>query len=538
MIGRKVVCGSVVLCACLAAMATPLSATTYYVNAVCGNDAWSGQSDMCAEADGPKAHLQAAIDAAANGDEIIAAPGTYAETIDLRGKSIDLHSSSGALLTVIEAAELEASAVTCATNEGPDTVLDGFTIHGADIVRGTIANPRGIGAGMFISGGSPTITNCIFMDNEANAGGGIYNENGSPAITHCMFEGNAAWFFGGGAIYNEGGAPLIRDCEFEGNGTETDFGSRGGAAILNEASNATIVDCDFEKGEGEEGEDFEPDGNVANYGGAPHIEHCEFEDNSVAMFNYNSAPELVNCAFEDNEIAINNVAGSAPLLTNCKFADNKRGAVLCDASNATLTNCTFSGNMTGGHSGLGGAVDVIAGSNVSAANCIFWGNTPEEIHGEGSTVSLRFCDILGGYPGEGNLDANPLFINEKAQNLRLSRGSPCVDAGDSAAVPAGITLDRDQRSRFFDDRCIADHGRGAAPQVDLGAYESHALCGDMNCDNLLNSGDIDAFVLALCRPLDYEAMFPACSLRAADANADGAVNNFDIDGFVDLLAGG
>jgi len=59
--------------------------------------------------------------------------------------------------------------------------------------------------------------------------------------------------------------------------------------------------------------------------------------------------------------------------------------------------------------------------------------------------------------------------------------------------------------------------------------------GDANCDGKVDWLDIDPFVLALCRPAEYERQFPTCRLRTADCNADGVVNNFDIDPFVKLL---
>ena len=64
-----------------------------------------------------------------------------------------------------------------------------------------------------------------------------------------------------------------------------------------------------------------------------------------------------------------------------------------------------------------------------------------------------------------------------------------------------------------------------------------AAIGDMNCDDLVNSFDIDPFVLALTDPAGYAAAYPACDLLNGDINEDGLVNSFDIDPFVDLLTG-
>jgi len=64
------------------------------------------------------------------------------------------------------------------------------------------------------------------------------------------------------------------------------------------------------------------------------------------------------------------------------------------------------------------------------------------------------------------------------------------------------------------------------------------LPGDMNCDGVLNFGDINPFVLALSNPAAYEAVFPDCDLDNADCNGDGAVNFGDINPFVTLMTTG
>jgi probable HAF family extracellular repeat protein len=66
---------------------------------------------------------------------------------------------------------------------------------------------------------------------------------------------------------------------------------------------------------------------------------------------------------------------------------------------------------------------------------------------------------------------------------------------------------------------------------------SPGLLGDLNCDGLVNSFDIDPFVLALTNPAGYANAFPNCDIRRADVNGDGLVNSFDIDPFVTLLIG-
>ena len=56
---------------------TPAAAVTRHVNGSCGNDAWNGLSPVCSAPNGPKATIQAAINASSNGDEVVIADGTY-----------------------------------------------------------------------------------------------------------------------------------------------------------------------------------------------------------------------------------------------------------------------------------------------------------------------------------------------------------------------------------------------------------------------------------------------------------------------------
>ena len=134
------------------------------------------------------ATIQAAIDFAMDTDEIIVAPGTYAETINFLGKAITVRSSEGAAVTTIDGTGLFDSVVKCITGEGSDTVLDGFTITGGSTFDD--------GGGMYNSGSSPTVTNCTFSGNSASfdgIGGGMSNSGGSPTVTNCTFSGNTAF---------------------------------------------------------------------------------------------------------------------------------------------------------------------------------------------------------------------------------------------------------------------------------------------------------------------------------------------------------
>ena len=64
------------------------------------------------------------------------------------------------------------------------------------------------------------------------------------------------------------------------------------------------------------------------------------------------------------------------------------------------------------------------------------------------------------------------------------------------------------------------------------------VCADTNCDGVVDTADIDAFVLALVNPAGYAAAYPDCDLMTADLNGDGSVDTADIDGFVAAIVGG
>ncbi len=62
--------------------------------------------------------------------------------------------------------------------------------------------------------------------------------------------------------------------------------------------------------------------------------------------------------------------------------------------------------------------------------------------------------------------------------------------------------------------------------------------GDVNCDGVVDNGDIDAFVLALTDPAAYATQYPDCNILNGDTNQDGSTDNGDIDAFVACILNG
>ena len=100
-------------------------------------------------------------------------------------------------------------------------------------------------------------------------------------------------------------------------------------------------------------------------------------------------------------------------------------------------------------------------------------------------------------------------------------------------IPAGLCED-------FEPDCGGVVGACCYPDGPCEVV-SHAACanpgcpGDLNCDGLVDSFDIDPLVVALSDPAAYEAQYPECDISHADVNADGITDYFDIDPFIALL---
>ena len=203
------------------------------------------------------------------------------------------------------------------------------------------------------------------------------------------------------------------------------------------------------------------------------------DDRGGGMYNQRANCVAKNCMFVGNAAlfggAVYNNQDSAPTFVNCAFSGNTAGrnggAVYTGPM--TAINCTFTANH--GRWQAGGVF-----GSITATNCIFWGNSRTygtaydqlgQLTSDPAPV-VNYCCIQGGaglFGGEGNIGKDPLFVDADGpddipgtpdDDLRLRDDSPCIDAGDSAAVPADLATDLQGQPRI------------SGTAVDIGAYES------------------------------------------------------------------
>jgi predicted outer membrane repeat protein len=334
---------------------------------------------------GDEPTIQAGIDAAVDGDTVLVADGIFTgegnRDIDYNGKAIVVMSENGYEATVIDCESI-GRGFYFHSLEDESSVLKGFTIKNGNAWEGG-------GGGIYCYYSSPYILQCYFQDNSASTGGGIgCNYDAMPIIEECTFTGNYGDPYGGGIHTNHGSDAIITKCEFYENEARTTGGGIRCADSSPTISNSIFIN----------------NSAVTVAGGAI---HCLS----------NSHPTFINCTIGNNDAdqyGGGMIIGttSNPIFLGCLIYGNiapyGAGILARHSSVPTFTNCTIADNQaTAGH---GGGITIDTGTSVTITNSIFWDNDPDEIDIINGSISITYSDIEGGWPGEGNIDEDPLFI--------------------------------------------------------------------------------------------------------------------------------
>ncbi|MDR4469758.1 MAG: right-handed parallel beta-helix repeat-containing protein [Nitrospira sp.] len=192
-------------------------------------------------------------------------------------------------------------------------------------------------------------------------------------------------------------------------------------------------------------------------GGSPCIEGEGVDRNDGALILSNvTTATLNNVVFMENSgrrTIFNKGSSVTNTLnaTNCLVLNNTGGVALSNSQGTmNIINCTVVGNTGFSNPALESSPPA------TVTNCIFWNNNNKGGIPFGNNVT--YSDIQCGYEGTGNIALYPKFLS--STDFRLGDCSPAINAGDNAAVPAGITTDLDGAVRIFDTT------------VDMGAYEN------------------------------------------------------------------
>jgi predicted outer membrane repeat protein len=331
--------------------------------------------------------IQDGINAAAPGDTVLVASGTYSPSANgesfpiVMVSSVALLSESGPDVTVVDA-EGTNTVVRC-HGVNSAAAIEGFTITG-----GAAGTGISFGGGMYCFQSSPQIESCVFRENWASdKGGGMYCSNLSmPMLWNVLFVDNSCGMEGGGMAVEVDSSPYLSDCDFIGN--EAAYGA--GICFWN------------------------------NFSGDPFLSEVRFLGNTASAHG-----GACYCR------------STGPWITDCLFSSNSAhsgGAFYCSQSSPSIHRTTFFANagVNGGimhcsspESMPGFEYSILAFSTQGVAvNCV-----------EECSPVLTCCDVYGNEGGDwvgciagqlavnGNFSEDPLFCTGC---YSLQECSPCV----------------------------------------------------------------------------------------------------------------
>ncbi|MEL6191054.1 MAG: right-handed parallel beta-helix repeat-containing protein, partial [Bacteroidota bacterium] len=230
--------------------------------------------------------------------------------------------------------------------------------------------------------------------------------NNRMRIANCLFNANTAPNGSGGAIYGSNLFSEILDCTFRKNVAKGD----GGAVMLSPGAGET------------------------------HISRSYFTENNAVEEDGGAVAAFADLVEIDNSVFVKNAAqrgGGIYVGTN--------GAL--DMANATLVN-----NRTGADTGS----SLHNRGKARVVSSIFFKDRQFPIFSQGQ-ISVTYSNVHGGFPGTGNIDADPLYQNPSAGDFSLTTGSPSINTGNAVSLSGSFDILRNAR--------IVD------ATIDMGAYE-------------------------------------------------------------------
>jgi hypothetical protein len=387
---------------------------------------------------GDYATIQAAIDAANNGDIVLVADGTYYENINFNGKAITVASH---FLNDENEAHIANTIINGSQPTHPDSGSVVYFISGEDTTS--------VLCGFTITGGTGTYTP-QFTD---RSGGGIYLYPSGAKICYNIIEYNSASHnhhaFGGGIMGDlDSISIIIENNIIRNNTTDANNNTAGGGITLfncryvrivnNKIMDNTIsgsnawgggIDCNGLTDEIYISNNY-IEGNECNSnnngGGGICLYNCTaIVKNNMIVGNsaYGGGGILLEFASSTSSKSGNNDAGRLSLQNNGLNAYQYLSPVIL--SRSSLENNTIINNVA---AYAGGGVRSV-GYNPEMKNCIIWGNTAPSGSQISGAVDVQYSDVEGGFTGTGNIGQDPQF-DPVSKFYTLLSTSPCIDAGN------------------------------------------------------------------------------------------------------------
>jgi len=311
-----------------------------------------------------------------------------------------------------------------ATHWGDSTVFfgtgsDGAVLDGLKITGGYAE----YGGGIQIYQASPIIRNCTVTGNTAHEnGGGIWLGDGAPTIENTIVSSNTSIYAGAG-IGVSYASPLIQNSLIEGN-TAKYLG--GGLMIWGQSQSlltATTIT-----------------GNTAQRGGGLNLGDNVNLRAYGCKISRNIAAQSAGVQASQATLALTNT-----FIVDNAATDGGPGAMRLWRSSGKLVNVTIAGNSAS--DGTGGIFFSTGqpGTGLVITNSIFAfnGNNDLDCSEDGCTVA--YSDVQERIAGQGNISANPRFVNQAGGDYHLRGSSPAIDVGTDAGAPL-VDFDGDPRT--------------------------------------------------------------------------------------------
>jgi len=286
--------------------------------------------------------------------------------------------------------------------------------------QGVVGQASSKGGGVHVLNTAVNIHDCRFSNNKADVkGAAIYVNNGTCEIYNNNITNNLSYGDGGGLFVDYTTTVNVHDNLIKYNTADNGAGMHlvysGGTISANNihhnnatSSNGGGILCDHS---------------------APTIQYNVINHNSSSgssgtgiYCHHYSSPTILY-----NEICWNNYTG-----------------VYCgDYCSPQIVNNTIFGNNSY-------AIRTYLNSSPYGWNNIITGNMYGFYISSGCAVTMSFSDIQGGWPGIGNFNQQPFFVNVYTDDFHLLPYSPCIDAGNPSSPldPDGTTAD--QGAHYFD----------------------------------------------------------------------------------------